>query len=59
MMTEEGKTIKELQEQLDTYHAAIKMWRDQWCRDGHEIAALRQKLRDFSVITPSAPKEGQ
>ncbi len=44
--------VAKLNEQLDAEHNIRTQWRDQWCKDGHEIANLREQLRNFVSATP-------
>ena len=51
------KKIEELNKQLDEEHRFRREWRDQWCKDGQEIARLRDKFRDLDVETPGVDDE--
>ncbi len=48
------KEVARLNEQLNAEHEYRKRWREQWCKDGAEMAMLREKLKHFDVTVPGA-----
>ena len=39
--------LKKLNEQLEAVQHSETQWREQWCKDGNEIAQLRKQIRDL------------
>ena len=42
--------LKKLNGQLEYEFNLRKKWREQWCKDGNEIAQLREQLRDLNDL---------